>query len=345
MVELAEAASGRDATVAMVLKTAVARKTLLHIWKSNLHVISAEIRLIDAKKSFDASVPACVLFLQFAPHAVLPHCDVYSTLDAKSPFNRIAWDSSGLIADYDAHCQTRHLKGQGELWRSGIKHDCSKVMELKRVGDDIFNGLGETVVVEDDHLFPMFKSSQVAKGAVVTDRFMIVTQRKVGDPTRDIRFDTPLTWAYLSHHADRFDRRRSSIYRGKPKFSIFGVGDYSFAPWKVAISGFYENFKFRAIGPQENKPAVFDDTVYFLPCQGAAEASLITQMLNSDLAQRFFRAAIFFDAKRPVTTTLLRQLDLHRLAVDLNLHQELLEFRPQPNAETQALLFESNRQS
>ena len=30
-------------------------------------------------------------------------------------------------------------------------------------------------------------------------------------------------------------KRKSSIYRGQPPFAMFGIGPYSFAPWKVAI--------------------------------------------------------------------------------------------------------------
>ena len=32
------------------------------------------------------------------------------------------------------------------------------------------------------------------------------------------------------------DNRKSSIYNKRPRFSIFGIGDYSFSKWKVAIS-------------------------------------------------------------------------------------------------------------
>ena len=56
-------------------------------------------------------------------------------------------------------------------------------------------------------------------------------------------------WGYLLAHADLLDARSSSIYRKRPRFSVFGVGPYTFAPWKVGISGFYKTLDFRAIGP------------------------------------------------------------------------------------------------
>ena len=69
------------------------------------------------------------------------------------------------------------------------------------------------------------------------------------------------------------DGRGSSIYRSCPPFSIFGIGEYSFAPWKVAISGFYKRLSFVAVAPLDGKPAMLDDTCYFLPCQTAGQAN------------------------------------------------------------------------
>lgn len=47
----------------------------------------------------------------------------------------------------------------GFEWRQGVKHDCSKVMELSVDGSVLKNGQGETVDIEDDIIFPLIKSS------------------------------------------------------------------------------------------------------------------------------------------------------------------------------------------
>ncbi len=56
---------GRDATLAMLVKTAVARKVLRHAWEKNLPVAGAAIYQIDAKQHFAAAVDACLLIVQF----------------------------------------------------------------------------------------------------------------------------------------------------------------------------------------------------------------------------------------------------------------------------------------
>ncbi len=152
----------------------------------------------------------------------------------------------------------------------------------------------------------MLKSSEVAKGCSSCNRrVMLVTQRRVGDDTRSIERQAPKTWAYLESHRDRLQKRASTIYRGRPEFSIFGVGDYSFAPWKVVISGFYKSLRFFAVGPVSGKPVVLDDTSYFLPCRSEKEAELLAALLNSPQAQAFYSAFVFWDGKRPITADLL----------------------------------------
>ncbi len=48
---------GRCGLIAVLCKTAVARKVLLHLWKNKLAVSSTKIFMIDAQKHFGASVP------------------------------------------------------------------------------------------------------------------------------------------------------------------------------------------------------------------------------------------------------------------------------------------------
>lgn len=138
--------------------------------------------------------------------------------------------------------------------------------------------------------------------------------------------DAPRTWSYLKTHEDDFSKRRSSIYRNRPPFSIFGLGEYTFAPWKVAISGFYKNFNFKCIGSFQGRPAVFDDTVYFLSCWSKDEADFITGILNSIPAQEFLRSMTFWGGKRPITAELLRRLSLKALSAQLDREAEYHEF-------------------
>jgi hypothetical protein len=176
-------------------------------------------------------------------------------------------------------------------------------------------------------MYPMLKSSEITKGrSKEPTRWMLVTQKAVGDETAVIRIVAPQTWEYLQRQGNLLDRRASSIYRNRPRFSVFGVGDYTFAHWKVAISGFYKQINFATIGPFAEKPVVLDDTSSFVSCQSEQEARYIAGLLNSQPAREFFSAFVFWDAKRPITIDMLRRLDLSALAYQLGSEDTLASF-------------------
>lgn len=311
--------------IAMLVKTSVARKVLRQAWKRKDPVGRAALFKIDAMRHFGAAVDACLFVLPVEVSEQSQDCDVYSSLSATVPSATIGFHDGVLVADVAAYTRLHQLTGANShyVWRSGVKHDCSKVMELSCSGQHEFaNGHGQQAEFEDAFLFPMLKSSDVAKGRTRTDRVMIVTQRQIGEDTSSIRSVAPKTWAYLLSHAGALDRRGSVIYKNKPKFSIFGVGSYTFSPWKVAVSGFYKDVRFLKVGPVNGKPTVFDDTIYFLPCWSEGEADFVLSLVQSAPYQQLVAAMIFPDEKRPITAELLKRISLERVAERLGVLDE-----------------------
>lgn len=327
LIRLLEVLDGEDAMIAMLTKTAVARKVLLHAWKKGLRVEKAEVYSIDAVAHFSASVEACLMVCKLSPTGATRNCAIHKNLDSGST-ESFGFRDGRLIAETEKFERWRHLLGQSPYkWRSGIKHDCSKVMEFRRDGAVYINGYGERVELEDDYLYPMLKSSDLANGEKTPERWMLVTQRFVGDDTSTIARHAPMTWKYLRTHAEELGRRGSSIYKDKPEFSIFGVGEYSFSRWKVAISALYKKLEFRVLGDMGGKPIVLDDTGSFVSCESQEEAEYLAGLLNSAVARDFYNAFIFWDAKRPITIDLLDQLDLHSVAHECGSAQVFRKFR------------------
>lgn len=148
--------------------------------------------------------------------------------------------------------------------------------------------------------------------------------RHINEDTSHLEDDAPSLWKYLTKHRSICDARKSSIYRGKPPFVMFGIGDYSFSPYKVAISGLHKIPKFSAIGPLNGRPVQFDDTCYFIACTSAQQAALLVCLLNHPLCIQFLHSIVFWDAKRPITKKLLQRIDLLALLSRVN-EQTLLE--------------------
>ncbi|PSF31162.1 SAM-dependent methyltransferase [Aphanothece hegewaldii CCALA 016] len=320
----------KNGVIAVLCKTSVARKILIHVWSNKLHILETKIYSVNALKYFAVSVDACLLIIKTSKNyqkRILQKCLVYPTLLAQQPINVIGFKDNFLISNLSDFENLKFLyqSEQNYCWRSGIKHDCAKIMELEKKNDFYYNGYSVQLDLEDLYIYPLLKSSDLNNNFIDSSRKnILVTQHYPKQDTTLISKNAPKTWNYLQENIIHFLNRKSSIYKNSPNFSIFGIGDYSFAPWKVAISGFYKSLKFRKIGSLQNKPVIFDDTVYFLPCYSESEAIFLCEILNSDLAQKFLESMIFWNDKRPITVNLLKRLSLSYLARELKREEEYL---------------------
>lgn len=213
LIQLLNCLRGRKAAIAMLCKTATARKLLRFGWQNDGRIAQASLHRIDAKKHFAAAVDACLLFIQTGESGPA-EAAVFGTLEANEPSKIVGLAGQDLVSDVLAYRKLRHLEGLCPYqWRSGVKHDCSSVMEFQLNGcGGLRNKLGEEIDVEVDYLFPLLKCSDLANGRTQPRRFVLVTQRRVGEDTSAICDKAPRTWKYLKSHDERFAERKSSIY-------------------------------------------------------------------------------------------------------------------------------------
>lgn len=319
--------SRREGAIAFLCKYSVARKVMRHIRQGVKHRFFGHVYPIDAKIFFGASVDACLFVL--TTDAGDADFELYESLSASNPSRLIGERDGFIVNDLNKYEKWRHLKGQDPkyIWRSGVKHDCAKVMEMEPFDKAYKNGLNEIVRCEDDYIYPLLKSSDIGNGRTKSYRkVVLITQRRVGDDTSSIKTRAPKTWDYLVQHKSLLEGRRSSIYNNRPDFSVFGVGDYSFKDWKVAISGLYKQLRFNIVGPLDGKPVMFDDTVNFLAFDTEEEASFVYRILTSPASMEFLEAMVFWDEKRPITTQLLRRVSIKEIARELGSLEDYLKW-------------------
>lgn len=329
----AEWLTKREGTIALLCKYSVARKVFRQVRRKLGNRFSASIYLIDARAFFGASVKACLFVLSTNLDAsnvdASSDCIVYKDLKSNQILNLIGERDGLILKDIAKYEKWKHLLGQDlrYTWRSGIKHDCSKVMELEQVGDGLFqNGIRQQYPLEKKYLYPLLKSSDIGNGRISDCRkFVLVTQKSVGDDTSIIKDRAPNTWQYLLEHDPLLKNRKSKIYKNKPPYSIFGIGQYSFKKWKIAISGLYKKLNFWLIKPIDDKPVMLDDTVNFLSFDTEEEAELILSLITSEPSLEFFESMIFWDEKRPITIDILRRLSLKAVAREIGLLERYME--------------------
>ena len=188
----------------------------------------------------------------------------------------------------DQHAQWRGIFGRGGYRaRKGVTTDLNGVFFV-RVHEQA-NGVATvsnvpslgrkdvprvTAQVEAEHLFPLLRGRDF--GAEPSMHVLIPQRGMHGDA--DLPRTAPLTHAYLERFRPALERRSSlrRYQRGKPYWSLWNVGPYTFSPHKVAwreLSG--GRFRAEYVGA-----VVCDHKLYFVPCATKPEARRLTHALN-----------------------------------------------------------------
>lgn len=303
----------------LLVKNSVIKNIVFDQNKNRYKISAIEKYCIDSKKEFNVSVEAALFYCKLNS---LPtyDCTEFNFYNNQKSQLKFGWLNEKFVSNIDTYIHAKEIDGECPfVWRQGLKHDCSTVMELDKVNGHYINGLNEEVKLEDGLVYGILKSSDL-KNTVInqTRKFTIVTQKKVGQETKYIKTEYPKTYQYLTQHQANFEARKSSIYNNKPLFSIFGIGDYSFKPFKVAISGLYKTFHFTLILPQDNKPVMLDDTCYLIGFDKIEFAVYALILLNSNTTVQFLQSVTFSDAKRTFTKDVLMRIDLLELAKQIN---------------------------
>lgn len=328
ILKLIEKSIGKNVAIAMLCKTSVARNILLEIDRNDTYVDCVRMYHFNSSKIFGISASACLLFIKIS--TVGNRCRVCEVRDIDEPdvVGGQIFFCNGKLSNFDSYITD--LDGNCSIeWRQGVKHDCAGVMELIKTSKDHYqNKNKEEIELEQTLVFPLMKSSSFKKPIINSNftKYVIVTQKKAREETGYIEQIAPMTWRYLCDRKEQFDSRKSSIYKGAPAFSMFGVGDYSYAEYKVGISGFYKKPLFSLLYNEANveHPIMVDDTAYFLSFDNYSDAYTCMLLLNSTRVQEFLLSISFQDAKRPYTKKVLQRLDLKKCIEEIKI-EELLD--------------------
>ncbi len=153
-----------------------------------------------------------------------------------------------------------------------------------------------TVELEPDLLYPLLRGRDVQRWLAKPSLYILMMQdpkTRRGIDERIVQQRWPKTWAYLKRfekplrersgfkrYFTRKDKRGQTVATG-PFYSMFNVGDYTFAPWKVVWREQSAWFTCAAVGPLGEKTVVPDHKLMLVPCSGKEEAYYLSALLNA----------------------------------------------------------------
>ncbi len=303
--------------IAFLLKDTVIKKLLIENHRNSLKLSKNHALEANFQKIFHIHANGSLFIANFGESSENTCKKLSFHEKTKNPhYEMFGWVNNKFVSNIENYTKYKWLEGKSpKIWRQGVKHDLSKVMVLYYDQKGILlNGNGEKVDIESKFLYPFLKSSDLQVKIAQKSRFeLIITQHKLGQDTKLLEEKAPNLWGYLNQNLDKFNARKSKIYNNKPLFSIFGIGDYTFKPYKIGVSGFYKKLNFCLIKPQDDKPVILDDTSYFLFFEKLMDAFFTWIFLNFPDIKEFLSSLVFVNAKRPYTKEVLMRLNYAKL--------------------------------
>ena len=219
--------------------------------------------------------------------------------------------------------------------RHGLKHDAAEVLifhcvernhdrlRIQRMASD-----ETTYEIEPDWIYPFLQPRHLKKWGRDGHFYFLMPQRKAGeDNERELLERFPLTHAFLKQFAPQFAARRSKVFLNKPFYGLFGLGQYTHAPYKVCWVGLGFQPRFAVI-EEINEPVlgkknvIPDGTIYFMPFQHRDEAHFVCALLNSELVGKFLSARSG-KSKRGLSKKVVEQLALPKFNSEDERHADL----------------------
>jgi SAM-dependent methyltransferase len=164
--------------------------------------------------------------------------------------------------------------------RHGVKDDAKAVYSLDR------DRLDE-LELEPDHVYPYLRSKHVVKyGLFGHDLHLVPLRRAHQDNETELRRECPATYAYLASNRETLADRSSTWLEKGPFYNVFGLGEYTWADYKVVWCRLGFKPHFAVVSTLEDtdlgeQPVVPGDHCMFVPTDDRREAHFLCGLLNS----------------------------------------------------------------
>ena len=197
-------------------------------------------------------------------------------------------------SDYEAHAGVYTGGANGVYWLEIVAERPDGLLVVRNLTEGAKRKV-ETITteIEPDLIYPLLRGRDVRRWQAVPSAHILVThlpgQRLKAIPEEKMQHHWPKTWAYLKRfekvlreraafkrYFTRKDKAGRVIETG-PFYSMFDVGDYTFAPWKVVWTRVGNKIE-AAVTKREVLP---QETITLLPASEESEAHYVCAVVNS----------------------------------------------------------------
>ena len=204
-------------------------------------------------------------------------------------------------SDYEAHAGVYTGGANGVYWLEIVAERPDGLLVVRNLTEGAKRKVEPiTTEIEPDLIYPLLRGRDVRRWQAVPSAHILMVQdpeKRRGIDEEELQHQYPKTWAYLKRfekvlreraafkrYFTRKDKAGRVIETG-PFYSMFDVGDYTFAPWKVVWREQSAQFTAAVSGPLNGHVVMPDHKLMLVACSTDKETFYICALLNSSPAE------------------------------------------------------------
>ncbi len=244
-------------------------------------------------------------------------------------------------SDYVAHAGVYTGGANGVYWMRIVGRRPDELVVVENIPEGAKREVPKvTAVIEPDLLYPLLRGRDVKRWHAEPSAYILMVQdpkTRRGIPEEELQSRFPKTWEYLQ----RFEpilRERAAFQRyftrkakaGEtietgPFYSMFDIGDYTFAPWKVVWPNIASSLEAAVVTHKEGTAIIPQHIVTLVAAEGEDEAYFLCALINSTLANFAARAYAQEGGKSFGTPHILEHIRIPKYNSNDPVHKALAE--------------------
>jgi len=196
--------------------------------------------------------------------------------------------------------------------------------------------------VESDLLYPLLRGRDVQRWKAEPSAYILMVQdpeKRRGYSEEWLQENYPRTYGYLKRFEEVLRKRRSRgisdmVRKGAPFYTMFAVGPYTFAPWKVVWLGFgATEMKAAVVGSVGGKPVMTNQAMHpFVSLDKEHEAHYLCACLNSSVVNLAVISHTQLGGKSFAQSNILERIRIPRFDPGNPVHGRLAELSKEAHA-------------
>ncbi len=232
-------------------------------------------------------------------------------------------------SDYSAREGTNTGGANAVYWVEIVGKRPDKKVIISNVLEGARNKVPQMqAAIERELVYPLIRGADVSRWAAHPSLSIVLThesgQRLKAIPETQMESEYPKTYSYLKRFEDVL-RKRPAFKRyfteTAPFYSIFNIGDYTFAAWKVVWREQASGLTAAVLGPIDQQPVIPDHKLMIVETGSKAEAHYLTAVLNSSPARL---AVAAYAVEVAINTHVLNNIAIPKFNLKDKTHMELV---------------------